>query len=285
MNLFKILGHTILIALFVTSCSQLKSLTDVKKPTVSVDDFRVTGISLQDIELTFDLEVDNPNPVALTLSSYDYDLLIENNSFVKGSQPVNTRIEANGKNLISIPVMFTFKELYETFTSLSGKKDGAYSFLANVEVEVPILGMVEVPIEKSGSFPIVKAPTLSVANFSVKNISFTKADVEVELNIGNPNTFGLIMNELNYTVDIDGLSAISGETSNRIEIGSNEIGTIKIPASFSFLDLGMAAYNALTSDDPFEYSLSGAANVGATLPFFESSSFNFDRTGSVNILK
>lgn len=275
----------LLIALFGASCSQLKEFADIKKPSVSVEDFRVTGLSLQNIELTFDLEIDNPNPVALNLASYDYDLKIENNSFVQGSQALNTNIEAKGKSVISIPVSFTFKELYETFTSINSKREASYSFLANVAVEVPVLGLIETPIIKNGNFPVVKAPTISVSNLSIKDISFTKADVEVEVNVSNPNTFGLILNELKYTVDLEGLKAISGETDSAIEIAENETGVIRIPASFSFVDLGMAAYRALTGDDPFEYSLSGAADVGATLPFFESSSFNFDKTGSVNILK
>ncbi len=275
----------LLILFLLVSCSELKELANAQKPTISVDDFRVSGLSLQDIELTFDLQVDNPNPVAVTLSSYNYDLQIENNSFVKGSQPLETTIPAKGQNNISVPVVFTFKELYETFTSINSKTESAYAFLANLEINVPVLGLIEIPIEKSGAFPVVKAPTISVSSFSVKDISFTKADIEVELNVANPNRFGMILNQMDYNVDIDGLSAISGEVIDRIEIGENEAETIKIPASFSFANLGMAAYNALTSDDPFEYKLSGSANVGATLPFFESSSFNFDKTGVVDILK
>ncbi|MBO6524623.1 MAG: LEA type 2 family protein [Balneolaceae bacterium] len=285
MKPYKTPFYLLLFVFLMVSCSELKELADAQKPTISVDDFRISGLSLQDIELTFDLQIDNPNPVAVTLSSYDYDLQIENSSFVKGSQPLNTTIPSKGRNNVSVPVIFTFKELYNTFTSINSKNEGAYAFIANVQINVPVLGLIEVPIEKNGTFPVVKAPTISVANFSLKDISFTKADIEVELNVANPNTFGLILNQLDYGVDIDGLSTISGEIIDRIEIGGNESQTFKIPASFSFADLGLAAYNALTSDDPFEYNLTGSANIGATLPFFESSSFNFDKTGVVDILR
>ena len=285
MNPYKSFSLILLMLFLIAGCSELKELSNVQKPAVSVADFRISDLSLQDVELTFDLLVDNPNPVAVTLSSYNYDLQIESNSFVKGSQPLNTTIPSKGQNNISVPVKFTFKELYDTFTSINSKDEGAYLFLANVEISLPVLGVIEVPIEKSGTFPVVKAPTISVGNFSVKDISFTKADIEVEINVANPNSFGVILNQMDYNVDLDGLSAISGEIIERINIGENQTETIKIPASFSFTDLGMAAYNALTSDDPFEYELSGSASVGATLPFFESSSFNFDKTGVVDILK
>ncbi len=274
-----------LLILLLSGCADLKKLANVQKPTLSMDDFRVTGISLQDVELTFDLMVTNPNPVSLSLASYNYDLQIEESSFVKGNQALATKIEANGSNIISIPVTFTFKELYNTFKSINGNKEGDYKFLANVGVDVPVLGLLDIPIQKEGSFPIVKAPTISLSKFSVKSLSFTKADVELELNIENPNTFGLNLNELNYKVDFNGFNSIEGNTSNSVSIAENEIGTIKVPASFNFLELGTAAYSALVGGKPFQYSLTGTADIGATLPYFNSSSFNFDKSGVVDILK
>lgn len=285
MKVLKIITLNLLLLSVLTSCSELKNLANVQKPVLSLDDFRVSALSLSDIELTFDLQVDNPNPVALTLASYTYDFQIDQNSFVKGNQTLSSKIEANSKNIISVPVVFTFTELYNTFSSIKDKDETGYSFLANVGVNVPVLGMIEVPIQKDGVFPVVKAPTMSVSKFSVKNLSLTKADIELELNIDNPNAFGLILNKLDYNVDLNGLSPISGEISDKIEIAKNGSGSIKIPTSLNFLSLGMAAYNTLTSGKPFEYSLNGTADVGATLPFFESSSFNFNKSGLVDILK
>lgn len=280
-NLFSLL----LLALVITSCAELKKLSEVQKPTISIDDFRVTELSLQDIELTFNLGISNPNPVAISLASYDYDLQIEENSFVKGNQSLTTKIEANGSSVVSIPVKFTYKELYNTFTSISGKKEGDYAFLGNIGVNVPILGLLEIPIEKKGAFPIVKAPTISVANFSVKDLSFTKADVELELNIGNPNTFALILDKLAYNINLNGFDTIKGNTSSSVTVAENESQTIKIPASFNFLELGSAAYSSIVGGEPFEYSLTGSADVGASLPYFDLSSFSFENSGVVDILK
>ncbi|GAB5408630.1 MAG: hypothetical protein BalsKO_09950 [Balneolaceae bacterium] len=283
--MLKKLSGPLVLMFLLTSCAELKKFTDVQKPTIALDEFRVTELSLQDIELTFDLELSNPNPVALSLASYDYDLQIEQNSFVKGTQALTTKIEANSSSLISIPVKFTFEELYNTFTTINSKKEGDYTFLGTVGVNVPILGLIEVPVEKVGSFPIVKAPTISVSSFSVKDLSFTKADVELELNIGNPNTFALILDKLDYNINLNGFDTIKGTTSNSLSIAENETNTFKIPASFNFLELGSVAYSAIVGGDPFEYSLTGSADVGASLPYFDLSSFNFDRSGVVDILK
>lgn len=281
----KHLFYIILSLILFQSCAELQNLANVQKPSISVDDFRITGLSLQDIELTFDLEVDNPNPVSLSLSSYNYDLQIEENSFVKGAQSLNSTIQASGKNIVSIPVSFTFKELYNTFGSIKDKDNTDYQFLANIGVNVPVLGLIEIPIEKKGTLPVVKAPSISVSSLSVKNLSLTKADVELALNVDNPNAFGLILNKLDYQVDVNGFSPISGTSNERIEIGEKEKGTIKIPASFNLVDLGLGAYQALRGNQPFDYSIKGGADVGATLPFFSTSSFNFDKSGVLDLIK
>lgn len=285
MKIFKNIALTTFSFFFFLGCAELKDLANIQKPSVTIDDFRVTNLSLKDIELTFDLAVNNPNPVALTLASYDYDLQIEENSFVKGKQSLSSRIEASGSNTISVPVTFTFEELYQTFKSIKDKDDTAYQFFANIGVNVPVLGLIEVPVEKKGTFPVVKAPTLSVSNFSITNLSFTKADIELELEVKNPNAFGVILNGLDYNVDLNGFSPISGNISERVEIIEKGSGKIKIPASFNLIELGLGAYQALRGNEPFDYSLNGSADIGATLPFFKSSLFNFDKSGVVDILK
>ncbi|RNC85626.1 MAG: hypothetical protein ED557_02305 [Balneola sp.] len=269
---------------FLQHCAELQNLASVQKPTISVENVKVSNISLQDIELLFDLEVDNPNPLSLSLASYSYDFQINSNSFVKGTRELETEIEANGSNTLSVPVTFTFEELYNTFTSLKSEDEAGYTLLGSVGVNVPVIGYVEVPIEKEGIFPVVKAPSLSLTGVSVKNLSLTGAELEINVGVDNPNSFGLNLNSLDYEVDLNGLSPLSGTISEQVSIGQKESGALIIPVSLNFLQVGMAAYNALRQDE-FEYSLNGTANLGADLPLFKPSSLNFDKSGIVNILK
>jgi LEA14-like dessication related protein len=267
------------------SCSVLQDLASIKKPSLSVSDVKISEISLQDLELTFDVDVDNPNAVAINLASYDFDFLIDQNSFVKGSQPLSTEIGSSGNSTIQIPVKFTFKELYQTFSSIQDKDETAYNFDASIGVSLPVLGLTEIPISKSGTFPVVKTPSISASKLTVKNLSFTKADLELQIDISNPNAFGIILNALNYNVDINGLESISGITSESVEIVEKGVSTVKIPVSFNLIELGRTAYQLLSSNKELDYSLSGTTNIDATLPFFNASSYDFNKSGSLNLFK
>jgi LEA14-like dessication related protein len=242
-------------------------------------------MSLQDLELTFDVDVDNPNAVAINLASYNFDFLINQNSFVKGNQPLSTEISPSGKSTIQIPVRFTFKELYQTFDSMRDKDETGYNLEAMIGVKLPVLGLTEIPVNKSGTFPVVKTPSISASKLTVKNLSFTKADLELQIDVSNPNAFGVILNTLDYKVDINGLESISGITSESVEIAEKGISTVKIPVSFNLIDLGRTAYQLLSSDKELDYSILGTANIDATLPFFNASSYDFNKSGSLNLFK
>ncbi len=152
-----------------------------------------------------------------------------------------------------------------------------------IGVDLPVLGFTEIPLEKLGTFPVIKKPTISASRLSVKNISFTNADLELVLNIENPNAFGISLKDTDYSISINGLKSISGKSLNPIVIKEKNSGTIMVPVSLNFIQLGRSAYNLITSDQPMEYTLSGSTEIESPLPFFKTSSYNFDRSGNVNI--
>lgn len=272
--------------IFITSsCSTIKDLASIKEPSLAVSDVQVSNISLQDIELTFDVDVDNPNAVAINLDSYNFDFLIDDNSFIKGDQPLNTEIKSSTSSTVQIPVRFTFKDLYQTFSSIKEQDETEYNLNAVIAVNLPILGLTEIPLNKSGTFPVVKPPKISAPRLAVKSLSFTKADLELQLNIENPNNFGVTLNNLDYSVNINGLQSISGITSSTIEVLKKGSNTLRVPVSLNLIELGRSAYQILNGNKPLDYSLSGSTNIDATLPFFNTSNYTFGRTGSLNIFK
>ena len=281
---FKIVSFFIIIAFF-HSCAQLNELTNISKPSVSVVDMKITGMTLQDIELTADVEVENPNSVGVDLSSYSYSLDINESNFVSGSEQRGLNIGAKNSSVVQVPVTLTFSELLQTFQSVRDQDESDYKFAASFGFDLPILGTVEVPVEYSGKIPVVKQPSISLANFSIESISMTGADLLVELDVQNPNAFQLMVDDLNFDLEVNGLRSFSGNISETINIDSKSAQTVKLPFNISFLNAGMAAYRLLNSDEDLDYKLSGSTLIGSDLPFFNKSNFNFDKSGSVDILK
>ncbi len=264
-------------------CATLSELATMKKPTLSIEDVSITDLSLKDAELTFDVAVENPNSLSAKLSAYNYDFKINESSFVSGSQPSNTVIEASGKSTLQIPIRIGFKELYNTFTSLKDQDEAAYTLNLIVITDLPVLGITEIPFETEGIFPVVKAPKLSVSGLKMDKLSLTKADFTLDLNIQNPNSFDVNLDRLKYEININGLNTINGIITESVAINKKGEDSIKLPVSINLLQLGASAYNMLKNKKPLDYSLSGSSIIGATLPLFRTSDFDFSHSGSINI--
>ena len=275
----------IIVVFSFQSCAQLSELSNVSKPQVSVADMNITGLSLSSVELAADIEITNPNAIAIDLSSYNYTFKINELTFLSGMEDQNTTINARESSMVKLPLEIAYSELIQTIESLRNQNTSDFNFEAAFGFTLPVFGEIEIPIQYSGEIPILKKPSINLQNISVEDISFTKADLNLELNIVNPNSFQFNMDQLSYDLEVNGLQFISGAMNENVTLASESEHTINIPVSISFLNAGMNAYRILTGNDDIQYTLKGSTTLGSNLPYFELSTFEFDRSGSVDILR
>lgn len=270
---------------FLHSCAQLSELANVSKPTLSVVDMNITGLTLQDVELTADIEINNPNSVGIDLSTYSYALDINDRNFVAGEEESGMNIKAKNKSVIQVPVTLTYSELLQTFQSMRDRDESDYNFTAEFGFNLPVLGLVRVPVQYDGKIPVVRKPDVSLTNFSVENLSLSGADLLVKLNVQNPNAFQILIDDLNFDLEVNGLKSFSGTVSEEVSIDRKSTEAVELPLNISFLNAGMAAYRLLNSSEDLDYKLTGSTLIGSDLPYFKKSNFDFDKSGSVDILK
>ena len=129
-------------------CSALKQLSRISQPRLDVSGVRITGLSLQAIDLTFDINIDNPNPLTVSLGGYDYDLQINGTSFLKGVQEQKLLINSNSQSRIEIPVTLTFENLFQTYNTLKNRDSTDYTIQCGFAFDLPMLGSTRIPVKK-----------------------------------------------------------------------------------------------------------------------------------------
>ncbi len=270
---------------FLNGCMALQDLAETQKPALSIADVRATDFSFNEIELTFDIEVKNPNPVALQLLSYGYDFNINGNTFVKGDQEKGLMIEASGQSIVQIPVQLNFQQLYNLFSSLRGEEEADYKLLADLSFDLPVVGKTTLPIEKSGSVPMVKIPEINAANLEVRNLSFSEANLILKLEVDNPNGFGLIAESINYNLEVNGEDWIESSVTNQINITENSEQQISLPISLNPGEIGLSIVQVLQSSGELNFTLNGSFNFGTTHPLLEETIFNFQEDGVLPVIR
>jgi LEA14-like dessication related protein len=278
----------IVLITFISGCQTIQNLADsIRKPSLSVTDVRVTDFAFDEIELTYDVQVDNPNAVAVQMLGYDYDFKINGNDFLNGDQQEKLRIESSGASTFQLPMRLNFNELYNLFSGLRGEDEADYDLAANLNFDLPVLGETALPLKKAGSLPMLKLPKINVSSLKVDDVNFTKANLSLNLDVDNPNGFGLLMKALNYDLNVNGQNWIEGASTKNLTIDKNNNGELSIPISVNIAKIGTSVVQLLNNSGDVKFNLNGDFDFGATHPLLEnlSTKFSFDEGGDVPLIR
>ncbi len=248
------------LSLIFSGCSMIGSLIGrmkIEEPEVSFIGAELSKLSFDAVDFLFDLKVKNPNNVGIKLAGFDYDFLINESSFIKGTQEKGLEIAAAGEEIIRFPLSLRFSDLYQTFQILRNQGISSYRINVGLSFNLPILGTKRIPISKSGEFPLVKLPKLSLDSVILENISLTGANLKIALKLDNPNIFAIIFSNIKYHFNINGQSLISGNMEQKMQVNENGESIIQLPVSINFLQAGMAIHQILNSNDDLNYQLRG----------------------------
>lgn len=274
-----------LILFHLLSCSTIQQMAKVQKPNVSVDNVRFTGISFDDIDLAFDVKIDNPNQLSAKLAGFDYDLHINEASFLKGQQASELNIEAMGQSTLEVPLTLNFKDLYNTYQSLQNQDSSEYKIDLGLNFDLPVLGKTRIPVSKKGFVPLIKMPTVKVSALKVQKMGLTGADLDLQLQIDNPNAFNLLASNLKYDFSVNGQSWVKGTSPENIRVDEKGKSTMSIPISLDFFSLGQTALQLLSGSQSINYSFRGNVELNTSLPMLKQFKLPIDKSGQLDVIK
>ena len=276
----------VLVAL--SGCAELLNLlqmSSIKKPTAAITDTKINGLSFSKIDLLFDVKIDNPNNVAVDLAGLDYDLKINNKGLVSGDQKEPLSITAMGNSNVQIPLSINYNDLYQAIKSISEQDKSEYAFSAGLSFNLPVLGNVRVPISASGSIPLLKLPKIKLNKIALQSYSWSSASLELDMEISNPAGIGLILDKLNYGLNIAGNSWVDGIITEKISLEPNGEKTVKVPFKLNFVEMGRSLYDIVVGDAELNYTFNGSADVLLDHPLFKKETFKFEDLSKIKIFK
>lgn len=277
-----------LVSALLVSCEQLLPLLqqmNVQKPIVKVEDVKLTGLSLTGLDLDFKIGIQNPNSVAIKLAGFDYELLIENNSFLKGNQNDEVNIEANGSSQVEIPVSLTFKQLYNSFKALTDADSIKYTLKSGLSFDLPVLGKTRIPVQTTQRVPNVKLPKIKVAALKLANMSFTGADLRLALEVQNPNAWSAALKRLQYNFVVNGQQWLTGNLQKTVNLQQKGKQVLELPIHLNFLEMGRSLYNLLTNPGALEYKLTGQAALNSSIDLLGDFNLPINQSGKVELIK
>lgn len=267
--------HFSLLASFLTMLGGCQSLQDLiggaPKPTAHVIGASIRGLSLDNIVLLFDVEVENPYATSLPLIDLGYSLASGGRKFLEGTVKPTGSIPARGKQVIQLPATVPFSSLFAT---LKGVKPGAivpYTADFKLGVDAPVLGRLDVPLSKSGELPIPAMPQVELTSLAIGKLSLDQMTASAKLQVKNTNQFPLDLTRISVSFALGGLDVGSSKLANSVNLPAGQAATLDVPLSFSPRAVGIGLVNLLRGNQ-IAYRVSGSVETNTrfgrlSLPF------------------
>lgn len=255
------------------------------KPTVSVTDQRLTRLDFERVNMAFDIQVKNPNPVGINLAGLDYDLKLAGHSFAAGRQGKQMKLAASGASSFELPLSMAFKEIYAGVKQLKGKDQIPYELTTGLMIEVPLLGKLRYPITTSGTLPLPRLPKISLKNLSLTKLNYTRATLALRLQVDNPNAFSVGLDRLNYDFTVNGKQWLSGSKNGLGHLQKGQQSVITLPITLNFAQMGSSLYGLLQGGQDLNYSLNGKLDASSGHQLIGNFAMPFASSGKVRLAR
>jgi LEA14-like dessication related protein len=123
-----------------------------------------------------------------------------------------------------------------------------------------------------------KEPVVTLQDVRIAGLGVSGGNLDVMLNVYNPNGYRLDATRLNYRLLVDSTQVATGVVDSRFTVQDNDSTTVRIPVSFSFSGVG-AAGRSIWNTGAVNYRVTGDITVGTvvgnfTVPFSQTGRFS-----------
>nr|AFK34094.1 unknown [Lotus japonicus] len=132
------------------------------KPTADVTGIHIPSINLDKADLVVDILIKNPNPVPIPLIDINYVVESDGRKLVSGLIPDSGTIHAHGEETIKIPLTLIYDDIKSTYSDIKPGSIIPYKVKVDLIVDVPVIGRITIPLEKTGEIPIPYKPDIDV---------------------------------------------------------------------------------------------------------------------------
>lgn len=114
----------------------------------------------------------------------------------------------------------------------------------------------------------LKDPEVKILDLSVSKMSAEDIDLDLKLNIQNPNDFALDVSKISYGLVLSGKPVTEGVFAHGAKVAANGSSELVVPLKFKYSAINNIITSFLNRTLTKEYELKGAVDLGFfSIPF------------------
>jgi len=134
------------IGLFVSGCLDRM----VTRPTVTVQEVRISELTLSGATLTFRVQLENPNGFGITVTAFSYTIYLNDRPVASGQAPEPISINRHSVTEFSLPLKTSFAEIENQLKSILHSDTLAYRIEGSLVVQ-SVFGRLTFPYTRTGT--------------------------------------------------------------------------------------------------------------------------------------
>ena len=107
----------------------------------------------------------------------------------------------------------------------------------------------------------------------------------LEVKFQNPNSFSMLIDNMNYAFQVNNKNWISGKASQKTTTNKNGESIIRIPVSLDFLQMGSSLFQLISGGKNLNYNFIGNLDIQNSHPLLNKLSLPFNQSGKFDIIK
>ncbi|MCB9679883.1 MAG: LEA type 2 family protein [Alphaproteobacteria bacterium] len=270
----------------VTGCSKDGSILGIPGierflPKVSFKKFNVREIDFQHVDTDFVLQVDNPNPLRVAMSSFSWALELGGVKFLSGKNPDGIALEASGSSKIKLPVSVVFTDLVESVGAMKGKDEVPFQFSGKMGFNTP-LGEVALPYQAGGKFPVLHTPKVAFERVRLDNFDLLRqsATIAIDLGISHEQASALNFAGFDYGLTLGDHKILEGVIADLATVQPGTTKTVSLPVTVNLVAVGATIFEAITKGGKVQVGLDAKVDVGTP---FGVVPLAIDETGRLSV--
>lgn len=226
----------------LSGCAALKNLAKnaFQQPRLTFKTAKLQQASLSDATVDLVYEVENPNGFGLSLASVNYAFFVEGKQVVAGTPRNGLQLKANGTSELVFPANVKFADIVPVVETFLTKDAAKWKAQGSLGVKTPI-GVISLPLEREGTFPVPKVPQIKIESPRITNLSLTGATVEIPLTVTNRNGFPLPVGGVVGALKVAGADVGTLTTGNLGMLEASGSKQLTLPVKVDFLKASQAA--------------------------------------------
>ncbi|MFN7142281.1 MAG: LEA type 2 family protein [Myxococcota bacterium] len=252
-------------------------------PTVKFQRLDLVALDFERIDVDFVFDVENPNPVEIPLSRFDYSLGFEGIEIISGDDPNGLALVAEGTSELALPVGLEFAGIFDVVQATRGLDyigfglEGGFGFDTD-------LGPVDIAFDEEGSFPALRTPRFDLGQLNIESADEDSVQFGLDVDIDNDHGSALDFMNLDYDMKFAGAKVGAGIVEEVGSVDGATTRTLNIPFEVDYVDAANALI-AAANGEPLRVDL--AADVDVDTPFealgIDIVPLSIDENGNVEV--